>query len=136
MNYVAILVCAVLAMALGFVWYGPLFGKKWMEISGMDKVDAERRKEMMRGVWKLYLTQFLLALFQFFVLAWYVGTLEGISGGVHTAFSMWIAFIVPTIASTCMWNNDSAKVSWTKFFIQAGYQLALFLIAGWVLGAW
>jgi len=33
----AVLVCGVVAMALGFVWYGPLFGKKWLELIGSNK---------------------------------------------------------------------------------------------------
>ena len=123
-------------MVLGFVWYGPLFGKKWMSITGADKVDMERRKEMMKGVWKLYLTQFVLALFEAYVLLWYITSLGGVSSGVHTAFSIWTAFIIPTLAASCMWNNESGKVSWARFLIQGGYQLVLFVIFGLILGMW
>ncbi len=135
-NYVAVLVCGVLAMVLGAIWYGPLFGKKWMEIVGTNAIDIERRKEMMKGVWKLYLAQFVLTLFQLCVLAWYIGTLEMLSSGVHTAFSIWLAFVIPTIAASSMWNNDRAKVSWARFLIQAGYQLVTFVTFGLILGFW
>jgi hypothetical protein len=70
------------------------------------------------------------------VLAWYIGTLSGVSSGVHTAFSVWIAFVMPTVAAASMWNNDSGKVSWARFLIQAGYQLVLFILVGFILGIW
>jgi hypothetical protein len=135
-NVWAVLVSGVLSMVLGFIWYGPLFGKKWMEICGVDKLDMERRAEMMKGVWKLYITQFLLTLFQVWVLAWYVQTISALSSPVHTAFSMWIAFVMPTVAGSAMWNNDSGKVSWARFLIQTGFQLVLFIMVGFILGMW
>ena len=28
-NYLAVLVCAIIAMPAGFLWFGALFGKPW-----------------------------------------------------------------------------------------------------------
>lgn len=127
-----IVLCAVLAMVIGAIWYGPLFGKKWLEVICADKVDLERRKEMMKGVWKLYLTQFVLTIFQAYVLAYYIAGWKEASG-VENALWIWAAFVVPVIAGTAMWNNDNAKISWTRFLIQSGYQLVLFIIFGLLL---
>src|SRR3989338_8243854 len=134
-NYWAVLVCGVLAMVLGGVWYGPMFGKKWMEIVCADKMDIERRKEMMKGVWKLYLTQFILTLFQVYVLAYYIAGWKEASG-LENSLWIWAAFIMPTVAGASMWNNDSAKISWARFLIQGGYPLVLFVMFGLILGAW
>jgi hypothetical protein len=134
-NYLAVVVCAVLSLVVGGIWYGPIFGKKWLEVTGADKIDLERRKEMMAGVWKLYLTQFVLSLFQVYVLAYYiVGWKE--ASEIENALWIWSAFIIPTIAGTSMWNNDTAKVSWARFLIQGGYQLVIFVIFGLILGNW
>lgn len=134
-NYLAVLVCAVLSMVLGFVWYGPLFGKKWMEIIKADPNDLERRKEMQKAAGKLYVVQFLLTLFQVWVLASYiVGWNDGLE--VERAIWIWAGFVLPTVAGAAMWNNDSAKISWARFLIQGGYQLILFVMFGIVLGAW
>jgi hypothetical protein len=135
-NYWAVLVCALLSMVLGFVWYGPLFGKKWMHIMKAGDMSAAEREKMKKSATKLYILQFVLTLFQLFVLSWYIGTLNGLSSGVHTAFSIWIAFIIPTLAGVSMWNGDSAKTAWVRFLIQAGYQLIFFMIAGFILGIW
>ena len=136
-NYLAVLVCAILAMALGFVWYGPLFGKKWMKLVCADEMTEEQKKASMKGMWKLYTTQFLLSLFQLGVLSWYIWNLREFSKtSVCIAFSIWFAFVMPTIAGSCMWNGDSKGDAWTKFLIQAGCQLIIFLISGLILSHW
>ena len=33
-NYLAILACAIVAMPVGFLWFGPLFGKAWQREMG------------------------------------------------------------------------------------------------------
>ncbi len=128
-NYWAILISAVLSMVLGFLWYGPIFGEHWVKIVGADWMDREARKKMQRGAAKLYFLQFLLTAFQVFVLARFIAA----SGPVE-AFWIWAGFIMPTVAGTAMWNNDSAKISWARFLIQGGYQLVLFAMFTYILG--
>ena len=134
-NYLAVLACGVVAMALGFVWFGPLFGKKWSEIIGANTADVEARKKMQAAAGKLHVVQFLLAIFQAWVLAYYIQGWKDASG-VTNAVWIWAAFVMPTVAGSAMWNNDSAKVSWARFLIQAGYQLVLFVVFGLILGLW
>jgi hypothetical protein len=40
-NHLAILVCVILSIGLGFLWYGPLFGDAWMEMVGLDQAAIE-----------------------------------------------------------------------------------------------
>ncbi|MEK7588577.1 MAG: DUF1761 domain-containing protein [Patescibacteria group bacterium] len=136
-NYVAIVVCAVLSMVIGSVWYGPMFGKKWMEITGADKYDLAKRKEMQKKAMPLYGIQFVLSLIQAYIFAQYIviGSLIDISG-VLNGFLVWLAFIMPTVAGSSMWNNNSNKIKWAQFGIQAGYQLVLLLVFGAILFAW
>ena len=134
-NYWAILVVAVLAMVIGAIWYGPLFGKAWLKVIGATELDVEKRKEMQRRAMPLYLTQFVLVLFQMWVLAYYIAGWKEATG-LANGLWIWAAFIMPTIAGTAMWNNDSAKISWARFLIQSGYQLVVFVMAGLVIGMW
>ena len=134
-NYWAVLVCAVLSMVVGALWYGPLFGKKWMEIVGANNADIEARKAMQKSAGKLYVVQFLITLFQVYVLAYYIAGWKGASG-LNNSLWIWAAFVIPTIAGASMWNNNSAKISWARFLIQGGCQLVLFIIFGIVLGMW
>ncbi len=135
-NYLAVLVCAVLSMVIGSIWYGPLFGKKWMQLAKIEDLSEEKKKEMRKGMWKTYLLQFALSLFQIYVLAWYINTLSDMSSGVHTAFSLFIAFIMPTLAGGSLWNGDSNKDNWTRFWLTFGANLVSFIVYGFVLGMW
>lgn len=134
-NYFAVLTCVVLSIGIAVVWYGPLFGKKWAEIVGGNFDTLEVRREMQKRVMPLYITQFLLTLFQVTILAFYIEGWKEASG-LENALWIWAAFVMPTIASSSMWNNDSAKISWARFLIQSGYQLIVFALFGFVLGAW
>lgn len=134
-NFIAVLVCAIWSMVLGALLYGPLFGKKWMEILGVNAKDKKAREEMQKSAGPLYGIQFLLTLFQVYVLAYYIQGWEEASGLVN-ALWIWAAFIMPMVAASAMWNNDSRKVSWARFLIQAGYQLILFVSFGLILGLW
>lgn len=49
-NYFAVLVGTVFNMVLGFLWYGPFFGKPWLGM--MEKMG--KRREDMRGTPSIY----------------------------------------------------------------------------------
>lgn len=134
-NYVAVVVCAVLAMVVGALWYGPFFGNKWLEVIGATAVDMEARKKMQKAAGPLYAIQFILTLFQAYVLAHYIAGWEEASG-LENALWIWAAFVMPVVAGSAMWTNDTRKQAWTKFLLQAGYQLVIFVIFGLVLDTW
>ncbi len=134
-NYFAVIVCAVLSMVVGAVWYGPLFGRKWASIVGANMEDAAARQKMQKEAGPLYFIQFLLSLFQVYVLAYFISGGNGVSGVVG-ALWIWAGFVIPIVAGSAMWNNDSRSVSWARFLIQAGYQLVLFVLFGLILSFW
>ena len=41
-NYLAVLACAIVAMPVGFLWFGPLFGKTWARHMGFGDMQAAR----------------------------------------------------------------------------------------------
>jgi len=135
LNYWAIAAGAVFSMILGFVWYGPLFGKKWMEIVGVDSADLEARKKMQKSAGPLYGVQFVLTLFQVYVLAHLIADTQTV-GGLERALWICAAFIIPTLAGAVMWTNETSKLKWGRFLIQGGYQLVLFTVFGVLLQYW
>ena len=134
-NFLVVVLGAIIAMILGAIWYGPLFGNIWLKIIGATEMDTMKRKEMQKKAMPLYLIQFILALFQVFVLARLTLSLSNVSA-LETALWLFAGFIVPTVAASAMWNNDSRQIAWGRFLIQAGYQLVLFVIWGFILGLW
>ena len=133
-NYFIILVGGVISMVLGMLWYGPLFGKKWLDVIGASDLDIEARKKMQKNAMPLYFVQLALVFFQITVLSYFVQSAE--APALKVAFLVWAGFVAPTLAGVAMWNNDSKKVSWARFLIQVGYQLALFIIFGTLLVFW
>ncbi len=140
-NYIAILVCAVVGMIIGTLWHSKLlFGPAFMEAAGMDmNMSPEKMKEIQKKMWQLYLAQFVMLVVELYVLAHYVtavSPLPGVVGGLTTAFWIWIGFMVPIIGGNAMWSARPRKMAWRLFFISAGYQLVCVLIFGAILGAW
>ena len=41
-NWIGVILAAISAMVVGYVWYGPLFGKPWMKLVGITKEDIEK----------------------------------------------------------------------------------------------
>ena len=134
-NYFAIVVGSVLSMAIGAMWYGPLFGKKWLEIVGATAEDLEARKKMQAAAGPLYVMQFVLTLFQVLVLAHLVADTTRV-GGLERSLWIWAAFVIPTLAGAVMWTNEEGRRKWARFLIQGGYQLTIFIVFGLLLQFW
>lgn len=136
-NYGAMILAAVLNMALGFVWYGPLFGKTWMGLMGIttDAINAQKAKE---GMWKGYLLTFVGSLVTAYVLAhvlvfasYYTQT-WGIQAGLMAGFWSWLGFIAPVTLGSVLWEGKP----WKLWFLNNGYQLISLLLMSTVLALW
>jgi hypothetical protein len=135
-NYVIILVCAALSMIVGAIWYGTLFGKKWMWLMNVDPNNREQMEKMKKESMPLYGIQLILSLLQVYVLFHYIKGAEDEMSATSNVIWIWLGFIVVTLASSCIWTNESNERKWTRFLIQAGYQLVMFLIFGYVIGTY
>lgn len=134
-NYAAVVVGAVLAMAIGAFWYGPLFGKKWLQIIGASAHDLEARKKMQQSAAWLYVLQSILTLFQVVVLAHLVADTTRV-GGFERSLFIWAAFVVPTLAGAVMWTNEPGPHKRARLLIQGGHQLIVFVLYGLLLQFW
>lgn len=132
-NFWAILISAVFAMAFGYLWYGPLFGKKWLMVMHATPDDLAKREAMQKSAGPLYVVQFLLAFLQLYILAHFIKGWTDVSG-IESALWIWLGFVMPTLAGSAMWNNLSGKQKGTLFLLTAGYQLVCFIVFGFILG--
>lgn len=135
-NYLAVLVCAAAAMAIGFVWYGPLFGKAWMRIMGSDTMSAEQKASMMKNMWVYYVLQFILSFITAGVLYYHILNWSGPATSVGVAVCSWLGFVMTTNAGAALWSGQPSRVAWKMFFISAGGQLVTFIAFGLIIGAW
>lgn len=132
-NYWAILVAAIASMAIGSVWYGPVFGKKFIRAMGMDSWSPEKRAKMKKSMPLSYVSQFVASMVMFFVFAWYIGLSNhgGMFGGLINAFWVWIGFVVPLKLGDALWGGTM-----TLFWLGVGNMLLTLLAAGAIIGAW
>jgi hypothetical protein len=135
-NYLAVLVCGVAAMVVGFVWYGPLFGKAWMQIMGVDSMTSEQKEAMKKSMWGMYVIQFILSVITAGVLQYHILNWSGLDSALAISICTWFGFVMTTTATSCLWSGKPSKVAWRMFFISAGGQLATFFVFGIILGAW
>lgn len=132
-NFWAVLVSAIASMVIGSVWYGPLFGKMFMQAMGLDKLSPEEQTKMKNTMMRSYALQFLGSVVMFFVLAWYITTSihAGIFGGVANAFGLWLGFVVPLALGNAVWGGKMKL-----FWLNIGNMLITLLVAGAIIGAW
>lgn len=135
-NYLAVLVAAVVNMAIGYAWYGPLFGKKWIAL--MQFTPESMAEARNKGMTKSYLITFVGALVMAYVLyhtiAFAFGFMQ-VSGAVaalSSGFWMWLGFVMPVTLGKVIWEGKS----WPLWAIDNGYYLALLLINSAIIGAW
>lgn len=131
-NVLAIALGAVGAIIFGAIWYGPIFGRKWLEINEVTTADLARRAEMQKETKLLYGVQIALSLVQMFVFTLVVEHTPGMTE-FTTAFWIWLGFVVPTVAGLAMWNAKPAKVRLTLFLLSSGYQGIIFLWYAFIL---
>lgn len=132
-NYWAVLVSAIASMVIGSFWYGPLFGKMFMQAMGMDKMTPEQMEQMKKGMGMTYALQFAASLVTFYVLAMLTGKVGalGVQGGMLTAFWTWLGFVMPVKLGDALWGGKMKL-----FWIGSSYMLVNLLVAGAIIGVW
>ncbi len=139
-NWIAVVVAAIVPMIIGFIWYNPkVFGIAWMRESGMTE---EKAKQMNPG--KTY----GLALVFAFVLAFAVwpqvmlgggpGEAHGVEpyltfkhGALHGAL-LGLMIVLPVFATNALFEQKSFKY----VAINVGYWVVTLAIMGGIINAW
>lgn len=126
-NYWAVLVSGIAFMAIGYVWYGPLFGNLWLKV--MDKTKEELNSSMMPMVWS-----FVAALVTSYILAHMISLVGAVSmsDALVTAFWLWLGFV----AAATLTNSLYEGVKSTRVILFVGYELVAMLIAAAILYSW
>lgn len=137
-NLWAVLVSAIAAMVLGFLWYGPFFGKKWSKGMGWDLSSKEAVEKMQKGAGTAYLQQFIGALLMAFVFATILSAFRVAApqaawmAGLQGAFWMWLGFVLPVKYGEKLWGNRP----WSVMGIDLSYFLVNLIAMGMILSYW
>lgn len=127
LNWWAILVATVAAFALGWLWYGPLFGEAWLKAVGKTAEEIEPSP-------RPFVITFFTTLLTCIVLAALMNGLDmmSLTGGIALGAMTGIGFIAASQAS------DTAFCGWGMplFLILSGYRVVFNILMGAILGVW
>jgi hypothetical protein len=131
-NYMAVLVAAIVVFVLGWLWYSPLlFYKPWMRARGLDPAAAMAGAKMPTGKLAIELLRcIVLAL----IVAYLVAAV-GITNWVvaaHFGLLLWIGFPVVLLTGAVIWDNVPVKVA----AIHAGDWLVKLLVIPIIVSMW
>lgn len=131
-NYVAVLVSGILMMVLGYLWYGPLFGKPWMKLMGISKSSMKGMKTdvMIKNYGLMFVSALILSYVFAYILV--VFQVSSILTAVTAAFWTWLGFIATTMFGGVIWTKKPLKL----YVIDAGYYLVGMVIIGIVMTLW
>jgi hypothetical protein len=128
-NHIAVLVCAVMSLVIGAVWWSPiLFAKAWQRENGLTDEQLAGSNPL-----KTFGLTFLLAWVMSYNLAfflggpgttWQWGVIAGLLAGVGWVVAMFIVIAL------------FEQRSWKYIVINCGYITVYFAVIGFILGAW
>jgi hypothetical protein len=134
-NLLAVLVAAIAAMVVGFLWYSPfLFAKPWMVLMGYDPNDKAGLEQMRKSAGKSYGISFLASLLSAFVLGKIIviTTVDSSLYGMKIGFAIWLGFVATVQLTEVLFAKKPAKL----FLINTGYQMVCYLAMGAILAVW
>jgi len=131
-NFIAVAVATVAAMALGAAWYG-LLARLWMAANGFSEADLSGPDGRPRGGGAIpYLVAGVSKAVMAFCLARLLALVDAVSvsNGIALALFLWIGFVATTLSV----NHRFQMKPWTLTLIDGGYWLAVLIAQGIVIG--
>lgn len=132
-NFWAVIVATLSTFLVGWLWYGPLFGKAWMNAVGLSEEEIQQG-----NMAKIFGLAFIFELIMAFNLAMFLTgspeAAEQINAGTGAFYGFltgfgWIFFALAV-------NSLYERRSWKYIFINGGYWSVAFTIMGLIIGAW
>ena len=120
-----VVIAAIASMVVGFVWYGPLFGKTWMKLTGMKEMGNKSDMPKTYGI------TFVGSLVTAYVLSVFLGLTNSgtLTSALTLAVWVWLGFVATVALSGPLFD----KKPWNLYFLNVSYQLANFLVMAAVL---
>jgi hypothetical protein len=126
LNWLAVIVAALSPFAIGALWYGPLFQKPWMALTGITKeTPGQNSMGLVFGL------SFVLNLIIAVSLAMFIGGGDW-KMGLFAGFMSGFTFVAMAFGITYLFESRPLKL----WLINALYQTVVFTVMGVILGAW
>ncbi len=123
-NIIAVVLATVGFMAVGMLWYGPLFGKRWMTLNGFTRESLGEGVNMGLVMAKGVTNSLVAAIGIGVALAW--NGQDGLVDCMIAAALVWLFFSATTQMLAHVWEKQPLELTLINF----GNQLAAYLLAG------
>ena len=110
-NWLSVMIAAISTFLIGGIWYGPLFGKAWMEAFGLS---------------------LLLAFIAALILEMFIGPEANMIFGSLAGFFAGFGWVATFLGILYLFEMQSMKV----YLINAGYCVLSLTLMGLILGIW
>ena len=130
-NYLAVLVSAVVIFLLGGLWYSFLFQKKWVALQGITVGEGSAKGGPTAS---MFIQVFICGLLTAWVMAIAIGLLPVFSvvRGLKFAVLCWLGFTAATSYGTYLFSMKPRQL----WLIDSSYHFVSFLLAAAILGVW
>ncbi len=126
-NWLSVLVAAVSSFLIGGIWYGPLFGRAWMQAFGFTEEDLKKRP-----VAKTFGISLFLAFIAALILDMFIGAEADIAFGGAAGFFAGFGWVATFLGILYVFEMQTLKA----YLINAGFCIISLTLMGIILGAW
>lgn len=156
MNFLAIIAAALSTLVVGFVWYGPLFGKIWMTENRFKEEDL-KKGNILKIFGLTFVFSILLAMIMQVLVIHEFGAIGMIHADPETALPSFAAFMADYAGQHRTFGHGALhgfmsglflalpliginglfeRRSWTYIFIHSGYWIVCMTIMGAIVCGW
>ncbi|MGH7443371.1 MAG: DUF1761 domain-containing protein [Longimicrobiales bacterium] len=120
-NWLGVLLAVLASFALGFLWYGPLFGKTWMAASGVNADKAQSGNMAM-----IFGTTAVLQLIAAAVLSMFIGPDPELSYAIMAGFAVGAFWIATSLGTTYLYEQRP----FAHWAVNASYNVVTYTVWG------
>jgi len=128
-NYLAVAAAAVASYIFAAIWYGAIFAKLWMRLTGITDMKPAPMNMVL-----MLISSFVMAYVLHHSIVFgdaYLKT-SGISGGLAGAFFLWLGYIATTTLATKLYE----KKPWGLWVLDNAFWLISLSVMATILSVW
>ncbi|MEP0986648.1 DUF1761 domain-containing protein [Ekhidna sp.] len=126
-NWLSVAIAAISTFLIGGIWYGPLFGKAWMNAFGYTEEDLKKR-----SIPRTFGYSLTLAFIASLILEMFIGPEADVFFGTMAGFFAGIGWVATFLGILYLFEMQSMKV----YLINVGYCVLSLTVMGIILGSW
>ena len=128
-NYLAVVVAAIVNFLIASLWYGALFSKVWQKLTGITDMKPAPMNIVLVFIGSLILSY---VLYHSIVFGDAYVNMSGVGGGLMGGFFGWLGYIAPVTLSAKLYE----KKPWGLWLLDNGFWLISLLVMGAILSLW